>query len=76
MPVNVDADIRECLDMMIGCLREIQVKLWQEPLEAQQEAIKQMEELDVMEKVISVFREGNYAEARQNRLESELKYLK
>ena len=76
MPVNVDADIRECLDMMIGCLREIQVKLWQEPLEAHQEAIKQMEELDVMEKVIAVFRDGNYAEARQNRPETELKFLK
>jgi len=76
MTVNVDADIRECLDVMIGCLREIQVKLWQEPLEAQQEAMKQMEELGVMEKVISVFREGNYTEARQNRPESELKYLK
>jgi len=76
MPVNVDADIREYLDMMIGCLREIQVKLWREPLEMQQEAMKRMEELAVMEKVISVFREGDYAEARQTRPESELKYLK
>ncbi len=75
MPTNVDSDIREYLDMMIGCIREVQVKLWQEPLEAQQEAIKQMEELDVIEKVISVFRDGNYSEARQNRSENELKYL-
>ena len=76
MPVNVDNDIREFMDMMIGCIREIQVKLWQEPLEVQQEAIKRMEELDVMEKVISVFREGNYEESRERRPETELKYLK
>jgi len=76
MPTNVDSDIREYLDMVIGCLREMQVKLWEIPLEAQQEKIKRMEELDVMEKVIAVFREGNYAEARQSRPESELKYLK
>ncbi len=76
MPAKVDSEVREYLDMMIGCLREIQGKLWQEPLEAQQEAIKTMTELDVMEKVLFVFREGNYVEARQNRPESELKYLK
>jgi len=75
MPTNVDSDIREYLDMMIGCIRETQKKLWQEPLEAQQEAIKGMEELDVMEKIVSVFRKGNYDEARRNRPESELQYL-
>lgn len=76
MPVNVDADIRECLDIVIGCLREMQIKLWEVPLDAQQEAIKQMKELDVMGRTLSVFKNGNYEEARQSRPENELKYLK
>ncbi len=76
MPATIDGDIREYIDVMIGCLREIQINLWDEPVEAQQDAIKKMKELDVMEKVISVFRDGNYTEARRDRPESELKYLK
>ena len=76
MPVNTDPDIREYVDMMIGCLREMQKKLWDKPIAEQQEAIKQLPELDIMEKIISVFREGNYTEDRQNRSENELKHLK
>lgn len=76
MPVNTDPDIREYVDMMIGCLREMQKELWDKPIDEQQEAIKQLPELDTMEKIISVFRQGNYAEARQNRSESEVKYLR
>ena len=75
MPVNLDSDIREYVDMMIGCIREMQKKLWDYSLEDQQEAIKQMEELGIMEKIIGIFRQGNYAEARQNRPENETKYL-
>jgi len=75
MPVNTDPDIREYVDMMIGCLREMQKELWQKPIEQQQEAIKQMPELDTMEKIIKVFREGNYNQDRQNRSESEARYL-
>jgi len=75
MPASIDPDIRQCLDVLIGCIRELQKNLWDFPTEDQQEAIKQMAELNVMENTIAVFRRGNYAEARNNRPESEKKYL-
>ena len=35
MPANVNSDIREYLDMMIGCLREMQIKLYRGGQEAE-----------------------------------------
>ena len=72
---KIDPEVNDCLDILIGCLREIQKQLWQVPLEVHQQAIKEMPELNVMEKTISVLRQGNYQQAQENRPESEAKYL-
>lgn len=76
MPAKIDADVGECLDIVIGCLREIQGALWQIPSEAHKDAMKEIPELDAIQRVISVFRYGNYEEARQTRPESDLRYLR
>ena len=75
MPAKIDSEVGECLDIMIGCLREIQRNLWQQPTETHKSAIKDMPELSVMESTIAVLRQGNYEDARQVRPEEESKYL-
>ncbi len=73
---NIDSEVSECLDILIGCLREIQRQLWRMPPERHQEAVKALSELDVMERAIAVLRQGNYREARESRSAYEQKYLK
>ncbi len=72
---NIDSEVSECLDILIGCLREMRRQLWRVPSERHQEAVKALPELDVMERTITVLRQGNYQQARENRPESERKYL-
>ncbi|MFO8009649.1 MAG: hypothetical protein R6U89_02440 [Dehalococcoidia bacterium] len=75
MAVSIDPDIQENLFMIIGCVRELHRKLWDEPLENQRSAIKRMDELSYIDNALSVLREGNYEEAKQNRTEAEWKYI-